>query len=243
MDTRTGDATPGRSARVSGGDPARACHDVLLAMAGRMPDRSLWRLRDWSAAGAGIALRTALPRTLVRHRVGVTEAERVLLRDAVAGWDGPGRLVDAVLHLDEVPDPSFAFAPEGPRPGRDTVDLALRALLPVTGVRELRRAWRRDVPGTRTSSPARVVLVRVDDHPDAASAVDLVALTGAVQRGLRALGERDPRVEVRGRAAPQTAYHTAATAGSELLWSAEDAAAVAPARGADSVSGELVPHG
>ena len=71
MDTRTGDVAA--SHRDAAAGAARACHDVLVAMAGRVPDRALWRLRDWLACGADVALRTALPRTLVRHRVGVTD--------------------------------------------------------------------------------------------------------------------------------------------------------------------------
>jgi hypothetical protein len=232
VDTRTGDvaASHGDGARA-----AQACHDVLLAMAGRVPDRALWRLRDWLAAGATVALRTAVPRTLVRHRVGVTDAERSALRTAVVGWGGSPRLVDAVLHLDEPPAVSAAFGPEGPRPGWDAVDLTLRAVATASpGVRELRRTWRRDA-----GAPARVVLVRVDDDGP-----DRIALTGACQRALRALGDADPRVEVLASSSSVTGYHEAAAAASELLWASDGRAGVgAPPPRPAPATGELVPHG
>ena len=88
----------------AGPEAARACHDLLVSLAGRVPDHALWRLRDWLAADADVALRTAVPRTLLRHRVGVTETERALLREAVQAWRGPVRLVDAVLHADPAPE-------------------------------------------------------------------------------------------------------------------------------------------
>jgi hypothetical protein len=210
---RPGDERPGGA--------ARAGHDLLVALAGRLPDRPLWRLRDWLAADATVALRTALPRTLLRHRAGVTEAERGLLREAVAAWHGPLRLVDSVLHAESAPEPSVAFAEPG-RSAWDAADLVLRALLPTVGdVGEVRRAWR-----SGPSGDVRVVLV--------SAAGDLPALTGAVQRALRAHGGADPGVEVIGAGTVTTAYHRAALAASDVLWRAGAPASVsaaAPERG------------
>lgn len=198
-----------------GGAP-RACHDFLVALAGRLPDRPLWRLRDWLAADATVALRTALPRTLLRHRAGVTEAERALLREAVTTWHGPLRLVDAVLHAESAPEPSVTFAEPGGS-GWDAADLVLRALLPTVGdVGEVRRAWRAGPAGD-----VRVVLV--------SAAGDLPVLTGAVQRALRAHGGADPGVEVIGSGTVTTTYHRAALAASDVLWRAGAPASVSAA--------------
>lgn len=230
------------AADVRPGGAARACHDLLVALAGRVPDRPLWRLRDWLAADAAVALRTALPRTLLRHRVGVTETERALLRETVTGWRGPARLVDAVLHADAAPEPAATFADPG-RAGWDAPDLVLRALLPTVGeVGEVRRAWRTGDPG----EPVRVVLV--------SAAGDLPALTGAVQRALRAHGGPEPGVEVIGAGTVTTSYHRAALAASDVLWRAGAPASVsapAPERGpglpgprsAAASPAELVRHG
>lgn len=231
------------------GEPARAGHDLLLTMAGRLPDRLLWRLRDWSAAGAGIALRTTVPRALVRHRVGITEDERALLRTAVLGWGGSSRAVDAVLHADAAPESGASFLPAEHGPGWDATDLVLRALAPVVGAGELRRAWRveRAARRAQASPPARVVLLSsTGDDPD------LPTLTGAVQRALRAQGEPDPRVEVLGPDSPATAYHREALVAADLLWRA---AGATPARGTAGIlhfpdpavekarASELVGHG
>ncbi|MCD2193466.1 hypothetical protein LQ327_08730 [Actinomycetospora endophytica] len=207
------------------GGAERACHDLLVALAGRLPDRPLWRLRDWLAAEATVALRTALPRTLLRHRVGVTESERALLREVVTGWHGPLRLVDAVLHAESAPEATVTFAEPG-RSAWDAADLVLRALLPTVGdVGEVRRAWRSG-PARATGDEVRVVLV--------SAAGDLPALTGAVQRALRAHGGAVPGVEVIGAGTVTTAYHRAALAASDVLWRAGAPASVsasAPERG------------
>jgi len=222
----------------TGSEAERACHDVLLVMAGRLPDRLLWRLRDWLASGAHVALRTALPRALLRHRVGVTEDERARLRTAVLAWGGPARLVDAVLHVDEVPQALAAFAEPGAGPGWDDTDLVLRALAPVTGgVAAVRRAWR-SAPGG--GAPARVVLVVSDGASGAADA----ALAGALQRALRARGEPDPCVEVMPASAVPTPYHREALAAAEVLWRRGSGRVPSPARADVGAStGELVGHG
>ena len=225
------------------GGPARAGHDLLVALAGRLPDRALWRLRDWLAADAVVALRTAVPRTLLRHRVGVTEAERALLREAVTGWRGPVRLADAVLHAEVAPEPTATFTEPG-RFGWDAADLVLRALLPTVGeVGEVRRAWRTST----TSGPVRVVLV--------SAAGDLPALTGAVQRALRAHGGTVPGVEVIGAGTLTTTYHRAALTASDVLWRAGAPASVSaaapdrdpglpgPRSGSVPSPAELVRHG
>jgi len=199
-------------------------HDLLVAMAGRLPDRLLWRLRDWLGAEAHAALRTALPRTLLRHRVGVTDHERALLNAVVTAWGGVPRLVDAVLRAEAAPEPAASFAPRREATGRDggggagdlggwdMADLVLGAVVPAFDeVRELRRTWRTDHTARRAAPvpPVRVVLVRAEGR-----CPDLAATVGRV---LRAHGEV-PCVEVVGVSTPNTAYHREAFAASEPLW-------------------------
>lgn len=213
-------------------------------MAGRVPDRSLWRLRDWLACGAGTALRTALPRMLIRHRVGVTEDERALLRTAVLGWGGSSRMVDAVLHTDDVTGAAaaalFTFGADGARPGWDATDLVLAGLVSTGEVRELRRAWRRDSLGASGRAPARIVLARAGEGVDDV-AEGPPALTGLLQRVLRAHGDAEPRVEVLTADGPVTGYHEAALAGSEVLGGV--GGTVPRGSGGRRGAGELVGHG
>lgn len=184
-----------------------AGHDLLLRLAGRMPDQMLWRLRDWLAAGDPTAIAIMLPRALLRHRVGLTDGELELLVTAVGG-SVPQRLLDAVLPLTAPEEPPVRFGP-GPA-GPDPAVLALLAVVRGhPGCQQLRQAVRWD-----DRHQQRVVLVHGGERP--------WLLTATLQRLLRASGERTPCVEVLpgewsgNRELPP--YHQAALASSTLLW-------------------------
>lgn len=174
-----------------------ACHELLLRLAGRLPDELLWRMRDWLADDGREVLAATLPRELLRHRIGLTDAERDLLEAAV-GSSHP--LLDAVLPASEPPEPSHAF-----QPGDGTVDTAALSVLAVVrghpGCVELRQSWR---------DRQRVVLVLGAERP--------WALAGTVARVLRAHGDRTPCVEVLPPHGEPPAYHQAAIIGSVPLW-------------------------
>ena len=101
-----------------------ACHELLVRLAGGLPDRLLWRLRDWLASGAHSAVAALLPRALLRNRVGLTDEERDLLETAVAGH-APRKLLDAVLTLTTADEPDVTFRPA---PTADTTALCLLAV-------------------------------------------------------------------------------------------------------------------
>jgi hypothetical protein len=187
---------------------AAACHELLVRLAGRLPDRLLWRLREWLAAGAHAAVAALLPRALLRHRVGLTDAERDLLEAAVAGR-APRKLLDAVLTVTVPDEPDVTFR-SGPDP--DVAALSLLAVARgVDGCVELRQTLR----GTGRHAQ-RVVLVRADGPRP-------WALAGTLARLLRAHGDTAPCVEVLPAGDPP-AYHRAALAGSTLLWRRPEAA-------------------
>jgi hypothetical protein len=181
---------------------AAACHELLVRLAGRLPDRLLWRLREWLAAGAHPAVAALLPRALLRNRVGLTDEERDLLEAAVAGR-APRKLLDAVLTVTVPDEPDVAFR-SGPEP--DVAALSLLAVARgVDGCVELRQTLR----GTGRHAQ-RVVLVRAEGPRP-------WALAGTLARLLRAHGDTAPCVEVLPAGDPP-AYHRAALAGSTLLW-------------------------
>ena len=181
---------------------AAACHELLVRLAGRLPDRLLWRLREWLAAGAHAAVAALLPRALLRNRVGLTDEERDLLEAAVAGR-APRKLLDAVLTVTVPDDPDVTFR-SGPDP--DVAALSLLAVARgVDGCVELRQTLR----GTGRHAQ-RVVLVRAEGPRP-------WALAGTLARLLRAHGDTAPCVEVLPAGDPP-AYHRAALAGSTLLW-------------------------
>ena len=181
---------------------AAACHELLVRLAGRLPDRLLWRLREWLAAGAHAAVAALLPRALLRSRVGLTDEERDLLEAAVAGR-APRKLLDAVLTVTVPDEPDVTFR-SGPEP-----DVAALSLLAVArGVDECLEL-RQTLRGTGRHAQ-RVVLVRAEGPRP-------WALAGTLARLLRAHGDTAPCVEVLPAGDPP-AYHRAALAGSTLLW-------------------------
>ena len=181
---------------------AAACHELLVRLAGRLPDRLLWRLREWLAAGAHAAVAALLPRALLRSRVGLTDEERDLLEAAVAGR-APRKLLDAVLTVTVPDEPDVTFR-SGPEP--DVAALSLLAVARgVDGCLELRQTLR----GTGRHAQ-RVVLVRAEGPRP-------WVLAGTLARLLRAHGDSAPCVEVLPAGDPP-AYHRAALASSTLLW-------------------------
>jgi hypothetical protein len=182
-----------------------ACHDLLVRLAGRLPDELLWRMRDWLADGGREVLAATLPRELLRHRVGLTDHERDLLETAVGEWSASHRLLDAVLPALTTDEVTATFRAE-----HGEVDTAALSMLAVVrghpGCIELRQGWRRSVNGP----PQRVVLVLGAERP--------WTLTGTLQRVLRAHGDRTPCVEVLPPHGERPPYHQAAIIGSAPLW-------------------------
>jgi hypothetical protein len=199
----------------------RACHDLLVRLAGRLPDRLIWRLRDWLAAGGHAALVRSLPKALLRHRIGLTDAERELMEACLPRWGATPRLLDAVLPAAEPAEVTATFRAElGPGEAcadvasssgwRDSVDLALAAVVRGhPGAKELRRSWRMD-----RNRPQRLVLAHVTE--------DLPALTGTLQRLLRAHGDLTPCVEVVSPPLALPPYHRLALRESVSLWRSPD---------------------
>ena len=190
---------------VEGGPAvAAAGHELLVRLAGRLPDDVLWRLRDWLAAGALGSVAAVLPRELLRHRLGLTDDERELLWHCVAERSPSRRLLDAVLPLPELDDPGVAFSAghRDPRP---------------------RRRWR------RPRSPRATPVPRSCARRGAARGASSVSwwcsaptvpwdLTGTLQRLLRAHGDRTPCVEVLPLEMEVPGYHQAAVVGSSVLY-------------------------
>ena len=175
------------------------CHELLLRLAGRLPDTLLWRLRDWLAGGGHASIAAVLPRELLRRRVGLTDEERDLLAGSAGAWGALPRLIDAVLPVPAPEESTPAFAPD---PDVDTAALsALGVVRGYRGAAELRQARR---------GAQRVLLVVGGE----ASWV----LAGMLQRILRAHGDSTPCVEALPALGSSTAYHRAAVNGSAALW-------------------------
>ncbi|GLZ33005.1 hypothetical protein Lesp02_51930 [Lentzea sp. NBRC 105346] len=183
------------------------CHELLLRLAGRLPDDLLWRYRDWAASDAYPVLARSLPRTLLHDRVALTDHELALLHDALVPYGADPGAISSVKGLDEVPPTDYTFTPESPDRVvmGDSATVVLGATLRGRhGVGEVRSCWRVGQGPAR-----RVILV--------AATTGHARLTGELQRVLRALGEHDPCVEVMSSGMDLPPYHRAALAASELV--------------------------
>jgi hypothetical protein len=182
------------------------CHELLLKLAGRLPDRHLWRYRDWLAGEAAGVVARVLPSTLVSERITITDDEHQLMSDALLPLGGDPAVINAVLPSDGTVT-NYKFSAESPVDSRgDTEALVLGATLRGRpGVGEVRCSWRRVGDG----EPRRIVLVT--------ASAEFVALTGEIQRVLRALGEAEPRVEVLPPDVELPAYHRDALEESALV--------------------------
>ena len=204
------------------GDAAEsACHELLLRLAGRLPDRQLWRFRDWLAAGALPELAHVLPLALLRERVGLTLAEFELVQDAVSGQGADGvdlGLLNSIREIDEPVDTDYTFSADPPgsveRPGLgDPLAVLLGAFLSNRpGVGEVRGSWRVAAAGAPGGSAVKRILV-------VTASTGWAQLTGELQRVQRAVGEAEPAVEVLPTDMEPPVYHRAALAASELLCS------------------------
>jgi hypothetical protein len=194
-----------------------ACHELLLRLAGRLPDRQLWRFRDWLAAGALPELSHVLPLTLLRERIGLIDEEFRLVDTALRAHGADIGMVSSVRELYELPEPDHTFAEHDPdAPGRNSLGDQLAVLLAALlrgrpAVGEVRATWRRSrqPAGQNGIEVTRVLLVT--------ATADHAGLTGELQRVQRAIGEPDPCVEVLPAGFTPTPYHRAAFAASELL--------------------------
>ncbi len=191
-------------------DARLLCHELLLRLAGRLPDDQLWRYRDWLAGGAADVVALSLPNTLVRERIRLTDADHRLLSDALLPLGADPAVVEAILPGDEPRWNEFTFTAETPVAARgDSEALVLGATLRGReGIHEVRSSWRRT---SGTSELERVLIVT--------ASVDFVELAGEVQRILRALGKRAPLVEVLTPGLEPTPYHRAALTESTLVCS------------------------
>lgn len=189
-------------------DTTLLCHELLLRLAGRIPDERLWRYRDWLAGGAGEVLALSLPNNLIRDRIGLSDADHRLLSEALLPLGADPAAIDAVLPTEDRDAQTYRFTARNPTESTgDHEALVLGATLRGRpGVREVRTSWRED-PEHATAQ--RVLLITTTSDP--------VTLTGEVQRIVRALGSHIPRVEVLPPGTDPPTYHRSALTNSEVI--------------------------
>lgn len=187
-------------------------HDLLLRLAGRLPDDLITRARQWLADGREGDLARAVTFGVLGHRVPIGEWDRELLADLLAA-DGvdPAALATATISEAD-PAPPHVFAPGAPEP-QDAVDrAAVDTVSADVQVRGLWRVWRAPEQDTPWPPPRRLFLVETD------ATADPVAMAARVQSALAEAGEDSPQVEVFRTGAGLPAYQRLARGNGVLLW-------------------------
>ncbi|GAA0389251.1 hypothetical protein GCM10009541_35400 [Micromonospora gifhornensis] len=220
------------------GDLMLALHELLLRMAGQVPDAALTTARDHLAEQRLAEAAGAVVTTGVDHQIPITETDLQLLAALVPG----GRTAEwpVVVSPESITlPPDLEFAPTiadsaGNTPllldltaDADPLDSADQAAVAaargVPGGDALWRAWRREP--TAQDRPVRVYLLLVAADPH-----DLPAACAQVQRALADSGVEHPQVEAFHHRSVLPRYHQLARSCSALLWAAADAHPVSVAR-------------
>jgi hypothetical protein len=192
-------------------DIEQASHELLLRLAGRLPDQLLWRFRDWLGEGAMTTLARTLPRSLLKHRIDLDQSEYRLLVAGLIPHGADWHQVSSTLGVDDVTETRYTFTQGAPKwvNSVDSVSVLLHATLrgrPDVG--EVRQSWRHGGAAGEGGTKRVLVVTALSGQP---------RLTGELQRVLRVLGDEEPSVEVLPPRFDLPDYHRSAVASSELL--------------------------
>jgi hypothetical protein len=192
-------------------DIEQASHELLLRLAGRLPDQLLWRFRDWLGEGAMTTLARTLPRSLLKHRIDLDQSEYRLLVAGLIPHGADWHQVSSTLGVDDVTETRYTFTQGAPKWANsvDSVSVLLHATLrgrPDVG--EVRQSWRHGGAAGEGGTKRVLVVTALSGQP---------RLTGELQRVLRVLGDEEPSVEVLPPRFDLPDYHRSAVASSELL--------------------------
>ncbi|MCO8275549.1 hypothetical protein M1L60_33690 [Actinoplanes sp. TRM 88003] len=222
--------------------PAR-CHDLLLRLAGAVPDDVLTAARTHLAHHRFAEAAQAVRDAVAGGAAPISAADRELLEDLssgdvpAAGPDAPSEdadLTTAVLEFSpELPDAEGTTAVmldlSGQPDQLDEIDgVVVSAVGQIPGSTALWRAWRWGAPGQPSSEPVRVYLLLTDDAAGRPDACD------RAQSALATAGVADPQVEVFHDGTALPPYQRQALGRSALLWTTGGSAPVNIARVFDS---------
>lgn len=188
-----------------------ACHELLLRLAGRLPDTTLWRYRDWLAVGALEVLAKTLPKSLLRHGIDLSQGDHALLVRALIPYGADSDQVSSALGVDDENQSRYTFTKSAPE-RLNTVDAVIAvidaALRGRPGVGEVRESWRHEEADGQRPAKRVLLVTAIAGWP---------RLTGELQRVLRVLGDELPSVEVLPPRFELGGYHRAALASSRTV--------------------------
>ena len=190
---------------------AQSCHELLLCLAGRLPDRLLWRFRDWLGEGALSVIAQILPGVLLKHGIDLEPREHGLLVAALASQGADPQLMNSLLGAHASLTQGYVFsrgAPEWLSSANLVSGLVHATMRGRPGVGQVRETWRRGLAADQGEAKRVLLVIAVADLP---------RLTGELQRVMRVLGEQEPNVEVIEPQCDLLPYHLAALENSELV--------------------------
>ncbi|MBO4209038.1 hypothetical protein [Micromonospora echinofusca] len=222
-------------------DRAAGIHDMLLRLAGRLPDDLLTGARTLLAEWALDDLARMLVATAAAEQMSLHPRDIELLAGLLSQAGGDTGPATTLTRLEYDPLPPFVFQPVTPEqadairqrgatvpaaldlttqvpPSVDPVDLAaIDTVAAHDGVLGLWRTWRSPADGASWPPPRRIYLVEVVDPADRPQ------LAHDLQRSLTAAGEMAPQVEVSALGETPPYYQRAARGSGALLWAHQPA--------------------
>ncbi|MDQ7810912.1 hypothetical protein Q5425_44925 [Amycolatopsis sp. A133] len=230
-------------------------HEILLRVAGWLPDDTLTRARGALAADRCAEVAQLLAFAARRTVLPLDEDDLDALAELLESEGADPAVLDAMELIAENPPLLWRFSPDwGTADGNDGDDGADSAMLiaalaeqdllaEVTAVPGIRGFWsavRRPAGDVPHPEPRVVYVAEVDDADDAAA--EPAELAGRFQETLTAAGERDPQVEVVSMHGVRPRYQRAAQQGGKLLWSPHEDVEVGVARVFDEVDPQAGPR-
>ncbi len=209
---------------------AKACHQMLLALAGRAPDDLLTQCRSWLADRELGQLARSMTFWALVQDAALAEEDIALLSELLGQADADPWEVLQIRLGDGDSLPFYAFAPSitaEPVSARDTTgpgakarakveQAALKAVAAEPGAIGLWAAWRTPYDGAPWPPPRRVFVAEVSRD------VSEPGVAARIQNRLAAAGEPSPQVEVYRTGEQLPSYQAFARSGGELLWASTE---------------------
>ncbi|WP_239339845.1 hypothetical protein [Frankia sp. CiP3] len=217
-----------------------AAHEMLLRLAGRVPDDLLSQCRAWLAAGAYGDIARSVVFVAIMQKIALSHEDIAVLAVLLEAAGGSTETLSEVDVVDDEPLLPYTFTAAVPGADARTADevdrVALDTVRSQPGGLGLWRAWRHPADGSPWPPPRRVYLVEVE------AGSDLPALAVRVQRDLAFAGEQDGQVEVYQAGSELPVYHRLARSSAALLWAAAPEREIRVARVFDEVTPETGPR-
>lgn len=204
-------------------------HDLLLNLAGRVPDDGLAMMRTCLADGEDDQVASMLVTAAKTGRLTLTREEAQLIRAVAEEHGEEVSGVEEAPRAEELPPPPFEFSAEDDDAMDEQDLIVVDAANRVGGLLGLWRVMR--------ISEAEEVRIYLGETEETADVVELVA---EVQHSLAEAGA-EPRVEMFTEGTVLVPYHEAALAAAELVWTAEPPSPIRLARVFDGADPETGP--